>query len=177
MSTDSATIRAMTPSTYGIFRGPNGLRAGWRLLIFLAIFLPLSYAVSLSVYPLTHCLHADSSTPLGEVLSLDLFVLPLLIATWIMGRFERRTFDDYGLPWRRAFGRRFWQGAGFSFVSMSLLLVTMRLAGVFSFGAIALHGSASGRQRSSRPYSWADCITSTPAVMGWDRCRRRCIVW
>jgi membrane protease YdiL (CAAX protease family) len=140
MSTDSATIRAMTPSTYGIFRGPNGLRAGWRLLIFLAIFLPLSYAVSLSVYPLTHCLHADSSTPLGEVLSLDLFVLPLLIATWIMGRFERRTFDDYGLPWRRAFGRRFWQGAGFSFVSMSLLLVTMRLAGVFSFGAIALHG-------------------------------------
>jgi hypothetical protein len=58
-----------------------------------------------------------------------------------MGRIERRTFADFGLPWRRAFGRRFWQGACFSFVSMSLLFATMRLAGVFSFGAIALHGS------------------------------------
>jgi membrane protease YdiL (CAAX protease family) len=57
-----------------------------------------------------------------------------------MGRIERRTLADYGLPWRRAFGRRFWQGAVFSFASFTILLATMRLAGVFSFGAAALHG-------------------------------------
>lgn len=57
-----------------------------------------------------------------------------------MGRIERRSFADYGLPWRRAFGRRFWQGAAFSFVSLTGLLLAMQLAGVFSFGAVGLHG-------------------------------------
>jgi hypothetical protein len=177
MSDASGATPALLVPHYSILKGPNGLRAGWRLLIFFAILLPLGYGVSGGVDALIRRTHSDFSTPLDAVFSTDLLVLPLLIATWIMGRIERRTFGDFGLPWRRAFGRRFWQGACFSFVSMSLLFATMRLAGVFSFGAIALHGSASGRQRSSRPYSWADCITSTPAVMGWDRCRRRCIVW
>ena len=125
---------------YGILKGPNGLRAAWRLLIFFAILLPLGYAVSRSTDALIRRTHADFSTPLAQVFSLDLLVLPLLIATWIMGRIERRSLADYGLPWRRAFGRRFWQGAVFSFASFTILLATMRLAGVFSFGAAALHG-------------------------------------
>ncbi|HZP24888.1 MAG TPA: CPBP family intramembrane glutamic endopeptidase, partial [Terriglobales bacterium] len=125
---------------YGILKGPNSLRAGWRLLIFVAILVPLSYGVSRSVDALLRPMHADHSTPLDEILSLDWLVLPLLIATWIMGRIERRTLADYGLPWRRAFGRQFWQGAGFSFASFTVLLLVMRLAGVFSFGVFALHG-------------------------------------
>jgi hypothetical protein len=31
-------------SQRSVFLGPNGLRAGWRLLIFFAIFAPLGYA-------------------------------------------------------------------------------------------------------------------------------------
>jgi hypothetical protein len=85
-------------------------------------------------------LHVDLSSPSGAVLSIDLLLVPLLIATWIMSRIERRRFADYGLPWRQAFGRGFWQGAGFSFASFTVLLLVMRLAGVFSFGRIALHG-------------------------------------
>ena len=96
---------------YGILKGPNGLRADWRLLIFFAILLPLGYGVSGGVDALIRRTHADFSTPLDAVFSIDLLALPLLIATWIMGRIERRTFADLGLPWRRAFGRRFWQGA------------------------------------------------------------------
>ncbi len=140
MSDASEYRSAPVMARYSLLKGPNGLRAGWRLLIFLAIFLPLGYGVSVSIDAVMHRIHADFSIPLVAVLSLDLVVLPLLVATWIMGRIERRTFADFGLPWRRAFGRRFWQGACFGFVSISLLLVTMRLAGVFSFGAIALHG-------------------------------------
>jgi membrane protease YdiL (CAAX protease family) len=140
MSDASEATPALPVPHYGILKGPNGLRAGWRLLIFFAILLPLGYGVSGSVDALIRRTHADLRTPLGAVFSIDLLVLPLLIATWIMGRIERRTFADFGLPWRRAVGRRFWQGACFSFVSMSLLFVTMRLAGVFSFGTIALHG-------------------------------------
>jgi membrane protease YdiL (CAAX protease family) len=123
-----------------LWKGPNGLRPGWRLLIFVAILVLLGYGMSRSVDVLTRSMHADFSTPLDNVFLLDLLLLPLMIATWIMGRIEHRTFADYGLPWRRAFGRRFWQGACFSFVSFTVLLLVMRLAGVFSFGAIALHG-------------------------------------
>jgi uncharacterized protein len=123
-----------------ILKGPTGLRAGWRLLIFFAILIPLAYGMSRGLDAVIRPRHADGSTPIVEVLSIDLLVLPLLIATWIMGRIEHRTFADYGLPWRRAFGRRFRQGACFGFASFTILLLVMRLVGVFSFGSIALHG-------------------------------------
>jgi uncharacterized protein len=140
MSDASKVTPAPTVLRYGILKGPNGLRAGWRLLVFFAILAPLDYGVSRGVDALIRRLHADFSTPLDDVLFIDMLVLPLLIATWIMGRIERRTFADFGLPWRRAFGRQFWQGAGFSFASFTVLLLAMRLAGVLSFGPIALHG-------------------------------------
>jgi len=125
---------------YGILKGPNGLRAGWRLLIFVAILVPLGYGESRSVDALMHRMNADLSTPSVNVLLIDLFLLPLLIATWIMGRIECRTFADYGLPWRRAFGRQFWQGAVFSFASITVLLLAMRFVGASYFGRVSLHG-------------------------------------
>lgn len=140
MSDASEAMSAPPILHSGILKGPNGLRAGWRLLIFVAILVPLVYGMDRGVDTLTRHMRADFSTPLDNVLLLDLLLLPLVIATSIMGRIERRTFADYGLPWQRAFGRQFWQGAGFSFVSFTVLLLVMRLAGVFSFGAIALHG-------------------------------------
>src|ERR1700733_2352652 len=126
---------------YGILKGPNGLRAGWRLLIFVSIMALLGYGMDRGVDAITRHIHADLSGPSTQVVLLDLLLIPLLIATWIMGRIEHHTFADYGLPWRRAFGHRFWQGAGWGFASFTLLLRVMRLAGVFSFGVIALRGS------------------------------------
>jgi membrane protease YdiL (CAAX protease family) len=140
MSDASEAASAPPMPHYGILQGPNGLRAGWRLLIFVALLVPLGYGMSRGVDALTGRIHADFSTPLDNVFLLDLLLLPLVITTWIMGRIERRTFADYGLPWRRALSRQFWQGACFSFASFTVLLLVMRLAGVFSFGAIALHG-------------------------------------
>jgi len=93
-------MSALPMPHYGILKGPNGLRAGWRLLIFVAVLVPLGYGVSRSVDALMRRMPADFSTSFGEVLSIDFLILPLLIATWIMGRIERRTFADYGLPWQ-----------------------------------------------------------------------------
>jgi len=141
MSDASGALTVPPRPHHGIFKGPNGLRAAWRLLIFVAILVPLSYAMSLGIGPLVRRTHVANFTPLFVLLSLGPLLLPLLLATGIMARIERRTFADYGLPWRRAFGRQFWQGAAISFASLTLLLVTMRLAGVLSFGGMALHGS------------------------------------
>ena len=127
---------------HGVFLGRNGVRAGWRLLIFLAIFLCLGYGVSLTIDPLLRSLHVDMATPLGIVISFGLFVPALLLASWIMARIEGLSLADYGLPWRQAFGRRFWLGAAISFVSLTALLVAISLLGGCSFGAVALHGAA-----------------------------------
>lgn len=127
---------------HNVLLGRNGLRAGWRVILFLAIFIPLAFAVSRLIDPLLRSLHADIGSPVGIIIGFGLFVPALLLASWLMAKFERRTLANYGLPWRQAFGKRFWQGAAFSFVSISVLLAVMRLLGLCSFGPVALHGAA-----------------------------------
>jgi membrane protease YdiL (CAAX protease family) len=61
-----------------------------------------------------------------------------LLATWIMARIEGRTISDYGLPWRKAFGRQFWQGSAGAFLGLTGFLATLRLAGLFHFGRMTL---------------------------------------
>ncbi len=122
------------------FKGPNGIRAGWRLLIFFALILPLGYGAGLIVDRINGP-NQYPDTPAEGAIMMGIFAVALLIATWIMTRIEGRSFADYGLPWRRAFGGPFWQGAAISFASLALLLFVLRLAGVYSFGPLALYGN------------------------------------
>jgi len=121
------------------FIGSNGIRAGWRLLIFFALILPLGYGAGLMIDRIIGP-SQDRATPAHGAIMMAIYLIALLIATWIMTRIEGRTFADYGLPWRRAFGKPFWQGAGISFTSLVALLLVLRFAGVYSFGPLALHG-------------------------------------
>jgi len=123
------------------FFGPNGLRAGWRLLIFaaiLAIFIAgFQYGGKLIEHgrPPQRTFSA-ATMMIGEGI---IFAI-LLIASWIMAKIEGRTIGDYGLPWREAFQKEFWQGAMVGFAALTILLGTLRALGVFSFGALALDG-------------------------------------
>jgi uncharacterized protein len=118
-----------------VFFGPNGLRAGWRLLLFFAVF---------------YLLTGTRNAVIRRVGGLDgaaLYVfnqatrfLFCLIAAWLMGRFEGRSIADYGLPWRQAFRLRFWQGMLIGFAALSALLAVMRLTGVFHLGPIGISG-------------------------------------
>jgi membrane protease YdiL (CAAX protease family) len=124
------------PARYHVFTGPNGIRAGWRLLIFAAIFAPLFYLAGRSV----EHFHTEAGTVLSVTLEMGVFLIALLLATWIMTLIEGRSFADYGLPWRRAFCRQYWQGAAISFTSLAGLMLVMNLLGGLSFGGLALHG-------------------------------------
>jgi CAAX protease family protein len=119
-----------------VFYNPRELRAGWRLLLFIAAVTALISAENFIVARLLP--HADDTTLflIREVVDF----LILVFVAWIMGRRERRTIADYGLPWPRMFRAQFWQGALLGFASITALLVAMRLVGVFYFGTIALHG-------------------------------------
>jgi hypothetical protein len=57
-----------------------------------------------------------------------------------MSRIEGRRLGDYGFPWRRALCGQFWQGAAISFVSLTMLLLVLRLARAYSLGTVQLHG-------------------------------------
>ena len=58
-----------------------------------------------------------------------------------MARIEGRAFGCYGLPLGNAFGRLFWVGALWGMCSLTLLILALRAAHVFYFGAVALHAA------------------------------------
>jgi membrane protease YdiL (CAAX protease family) len=127
--------------TRSVFMGPNELRAGWRLLIFFALFAPLGYGAGKIVDVAMQKLHTQPmGTPLGGTVMMGTFLAALLLTSAIMARIERRSLADYGLPWRRAFRSQFWLGAVFSAASFVAMLLVIHLAGGFSVGSLALHG-------------------------------------
>jgi uncharacterized protein len=123
-----------------IFRGPNGIRAGWRSLIFLSTVAALMLATSEIVRLFRHG-HAIASASIFTPMAVFLFDGPVLfylvLAGLIMARIERRKFSQYGLTLRSAFGRDFWIGAAIGFVTVSTIL-----AGIFAFHGFRLTGFA-----------------------------------
>lgn len=115
----------------------RALFAFLRLLIFIALIAALTKGRDLALGRLLR--HADSDTSFLAYEVMDF--VDFLIASWIMGRIERRTIGDYGLPARQMLRAQFWQGALLGFAAITGLLVAMRIAGVFYFGKIALHGA------------------------------------
>jgi membrane protease YdiL (CAAX protease family) len=64
------------------------------------------------------------------------------LATWIAARMERRPLDDYGLPLKKAFGGKFWEGCAWGFAALSLLLLVLRAWGHFRIDSVDLTGRA-----------------------------------
>ncbi len=111
-------------AVHSIFVGPNGIRAGWRLVIFLA----LDFAF---VYGIVHIPGVRSLLPPQQIFTAKgllfseglLNLLPLLLAAAVMTFIEKRSFADYGMPWNETLGKRFWQGVPIGFIMLSLLLL------------------------------------------------------
>jgi membrane protease YdiL (CAAX protease family) len=125
-----------------IIAGPNGLRAGWRLAIFLAmigiLFAGLFFiTLAVGVRP-----GGTTLTPLLLGANDAVLFLIFCAVTWIMGRIEHRKFSEYGLPWRQALRKDFWVGASIGFLAISGTLLGMFLLHGFRITGLALHGTA-----------------------------------
>jgi uncharacterized protein len=132
-----------------IFFGPNGLRAGWRLLIFAALFGGSFAAVTLirfgglqGVRDAPRKLAQTIHTPLFMSKSEAIAFLLLCVATLIMGKIEGRKFSEYGLSLRQALRKDFWVGSLIGFLAISGTLFTMFLFHGFRVTGLALHGAA-----------------------------------
>jgi hypothetical protein len=131
-----------------IFVGTDGIRPGWRLLIFFALFFVL---VSLALLGLIHipafgklrkAAIAGTLTPgyliVFESVQFGMAVLAAVVMTWI----EKQKFGTYGIPLCGAFGKNFWSGIFWGLAFMTLELSIMRVMGGFTFGRFALSGGA-----------------------------------
>jgi hypothetical protein len=131
-----------------IFKGPNGLRAGWRLLIFLALFLAVAAGLGFVLHHIP-ALHAwekaqpkDQMTPGVMLLGEGVAAFSLFLAAFFMTLIEKRSFADYYLPPQQAFGKRFWQGVPYGFAMVSLLIAVIAAFRGFSIEGMALDGGA-----------------------------------
>jgi uncharacterized protein len=133
---------------YRIFMGPKGLRAGWRILIFILLFAALAALVGFilaHIKPLQHRLSTQGQPkrtlgPLQVVFGEGYVAFVALAAAAIMTFFDVRTFTDYGLPMDQAFGKRFWQGLSLGFGMLSLLLAGIWALHGFSLDGLAVSG-------------------------------------
>jgi len=132
-----------------IFIGPNGVRAGWRLALFLAFLVGLQLLLiqfGLRKIPAARAIAQSSKagtlTAQFQIMIEGAGIIVVFLATAIMSRIEKRPFGTYGIPLQSAFGRNFWQGivAGLAFESIEM--VVMSALGGFSFGTLALAGGA-----------------------------------
>src|ERR1700683_2759912 len=119
-----------------VFLDPEGLRAGWGLAFYVAMFYPLQFVASRWAWSHDRGANGLWSMMLEEFGVLVAAVIPALI----LARVERRRWGVYGLPGRQAFGKLFWIGGVWGFASITLLLGTMYGLRVFEVGHLALHG-------------------------------------
>src|SRR5208282_293207 len=124
-----------------VFLNETGLRAGWRLLIYVAIF-ALFWITSIFLLGLLLRPTRDVFSPTAQFISELASFLSAFLAALIMSRLEARPMGAYGLPVRDAFGKLFWIGCLFGFAEIVVLIGLIAALGGYSFGTLAEHGAA-----------------------------------
>jgi membrane protease YdiL (CAAX protease family) len=130
-----------------IFMRPNGMRAGWRLLLFVCIFLACTKVegfVIHHIHPVSAWFQAQDHTVMTaptQIFLEGIALFALLVAAGVMALIEKRTYADYYLPMNEFLGKRFWQGAPYGFAMLSLALGMIAALHGFSLGSMALSGA------------------------------------
>ena len=136
--TPTEPVPATSPSTLRrIFIGKDGLRAGWSLLIFVAMVAALAFCAN----RIGRRLHppdpnsmkpgAEMSPLFGIIAEAIPFIIVLFI-TWIMSKIERRPNSVYGLGDSRMLAH-FFSGLAWGITCLSLLILTLWKTGLLVF--------------------------------------------
>jgi membrane protease YdiL (CAAX protease family) len=126
-----------------IFWNEREFRAGWRLLVYLLLFILIASVAGILAKALHFPQISRTSLTAPSMLVQDCVgVIAAFAAAAIMGLLEARPFGGYGLPRAAAFGARFWQGAAWGIAMIAGIIFLIRAFGAFSFGSLALQGPA-----------------------------------
>jgi hypothetical protein len=130
------------PMIRWIFIGKDGIRAGWSLLIFLALVAGLlfcAHLIAVKIHPPTHQPHAE----MGSTLLLLNEAIPFLIVvfvTWVMSKIERRRNSVYGMGGARKLPL-FFAGLGWGLACLSLLVFVLWKSGLLIIDKRLLFGA------------------------------------
>jgi membrane protease YdiL (CAAX protease family) len=136
------------PSTLRkVFLGQDGMRAGWSLLIFIALFASIALSANLVIHRL-HPSFAKTPEATSEAMSTPRFLvigesvqfLLTFLVTWIMSKIERRPNSVYGFGGSRRLPN-FISGLAWGVACLSLLVLTLWKAGLLVIDSRLLFGS------------------------------------
>jgi membrane protease YdiL (CAAX protease family) len=139
------SLSPQPPSLRRIFMGKDGLRAGWSLLIFMAIVVAFFFGVRFIGHKLFPSA-ANGPKPGAEIAPsfvLGAELIPFLITfvvTWIMSKIERRPNGVYGLGGERKLAN-FLAGLAWGVTLLSLLVLTLWKTGLLVIDSRLLFGT------------------------------------
>jgi len=81
----------------------------------------------------------------GQLLAEGIWAIAAIAPALPISRVDERSFGAYGLPFRSGFGKRFWIGAAWGLLSLTMVLGILRFAGAISFAGVAIHGVRIGK--------------------------------
>jgi uncharacterized protein len=125
------------PRRNPVFFSEQGLRSGWRLLIYILLVGISAFLIGFvarKFVPPTRGIPPPSAVLVQELLGFAV----VFGCALIMSRIEHRSAGDYGLPLSEAFGKKFWLGMLLGLVEVSFLIGLISAFGGYSFGSIAL---------------------------------------
>ena len=130
-------------TTKRVLFGPNGLRAGWRLLIFMAIVMAMSTVARMIIkrfFP--DALDPAQLTPMRIIVP-DLLVCCILaVAALTMSKIEGRRLGQYGLPRSEALRKNLWVGLSIGLLATSCTVLTIFALRGVRFTSATIHGTA-----------------------------------
>ena len=133
---ESAAPALRTAEAHGHVTHPRGIYQITHLLIYLAM--------AFVIFQIEGWLLASfqSNVPVlwWRLIVEASMMLAAIVPGFVMARIEGCSFGDFGLPARHDFGRNFWVGSLWGIGFLSVMMVVLRIARVFEFGSLAIHG-------------------------------------
>jgi len=122
-----------------VFYNKQGIRSGWRILVYVCLTL-LLYGIEL--VPVSFALRAQDPYKISTIILGEAMVfLAAFGAALLMARIEAQPISIYGLPVEGAFGKRFWQGMLIGICEISLIVGCIAAFHAYSFGPLSFHGA------------------------------------
>ena len=120
----------------------RGVRSGWRFVLYAILVAIIGAGIAGAMRRLgMHFNPAGVMPPQVMYIIEGASFASVVLASLVMAWLEERSWNEYGLPVERAFRSNFWKGIPWGLAALAVLLLLMKVAGVFSFGSIVLHGS------------------------------------
>lgn len=127
-----------------VFIGNQGLRAGWRFIIYLIVVIFL-LACATAILKSLFGSGPGIDTPIKAIVGELLMFLSAAIPAFLAALLEKRSWGAYGLPLRRDAVPHFLTGLVVGFSALSVLLLMIHLSRGFYLGPIQLHGAVLAR--------------------------------